>query len=97
MHACVGWGEPGAAECRTLGQAHVLGAQAFAAGTPGPLQLVRCAKDDLAAIIDLLRYDKKNSHGKVKFVLLHALGQPAIDIEVPSEKLSDAFDFYQRD
>jgi 3-dehydroquinate synthase len=54
-------------------------------------------KDDLAAIIDLLRYDKKNSHGKVKFVLLHALGQPAIDIEVPSEKLSDAFDFYQRD
>ena len=55
------------------------------------------SQKDLAAIINLLRYDKKNSHGKVKFVLLHALGQPAIDIEVPSEKLSDAFDFYQRD
>ncbi len=53
--------------------------------------------EDLAAIIDLLRYDKKNSHGKVKFVLLHGLGQPAIDIEVPSQNLNDAFEFYQRD
>ena len=54
-------------------------------------------KDDQFAIIDLLRYDKKNSHGKVKFVLLHELGQPAIDIEVPSHNLTDAFEFYQRD
>ena len=53
--------------------------------------------EDLAAIINLLRYDKKNSHGKVKFVLIHALGQPAIDIEVPSKNLIEAFDFYQRD
>ncbi len=53
--------------------------------------------EDIAAITDLLRYDKKNSHGIVKFVLLHALGQPAIDIEVPYEKLSEAFNFYQID
>ena len=55
------------------------------------------SEKDLVDIINFLRHDKKNSHGKVKFVLLNALGQPAIDIEVPSEKLSDAFDFYQRD
>ena len=54
-------------------------------------------KDDLANIIDLLRYDKKNSHGKVKFVLLYAIGQPAIDIEVRREKLLDALDFYLQD
>ena len=53
-------------------------------------------KEDLVSIMDLLRYDKKNSHGKVKFVLLHALGQPAIDIEVPSQNLIDAFEFYRR-
>ncbi len=57
---------------------------------------VSFTNDDWAAVIDLLKYDKKNSHGKVKFVLIHALGQPAIDIEVPSENLVDAFDFYQR-
>ena len=49
----------------------------------------------MTAIIDLLKYDKKNSQGKVKFVLLHSLGQPAIDVEVPPEDIFDAFEFYQ--
>ena len=52
--------------------------------------------DDIATILDLMKYDKKNTHGKLKFVLLKALGQPAIDVEVPSEKLFDAFKFYQQ-
>ena len=52
---------------------------------------------DLADIINFLRHDKKNSHGKVKFVLIQGLGQPAIDIEVPYENLIEAFDFYQQD
>ena len=42
----------------------------------------------------LLKYDKKNSHGKTKFVLLDEIGQPAIDIAVSAEKLNAAFDFY---
>ena len=58
---------------------------------------VSFSNDNLAAIIGLLKYDKKNSHGKVKFVLLYALGQPAIDIEVPHENLLEGFDFYKRD
>ena len=53
--------------------------------------------EDLISIRDLLRYDKKNSHGKVKFVLLRELGKPAIDIEVPSQNLTDAFEFYRQD
>ena len=54
-------------------------------------------KEDLSSIIELLRYDKKNSHGKVKFVLLHHIGEPAIDVEVQPEYFKEAFDFYERD
>lgn len=54
-------------------------------------------KDDLAAIKDLLRYDKKNSHGKVKFALLEAIGNPKWDIEVPNALLKDAFNYYLKD
>lgn len=52
---------------------------------------------DIIAILELLQYDKKNSHGKVKFVLLHEIGKPAIDVEVTSEQLRQAFEFYERD
>tara|TARA_B100000579_G_C22773554_1_gene825346 strand:+ start:286 stop:1368 length:1083 start_codon:yes stop_codon:yes gene_type:complete len=58
---------------------------------------VSFSNENLSAIIGLLKYDKKNSHSKVKFVLLYALGEPAIDIEVPSETLLEGFDFYKRD
>ncbi|MEK9603012.1 MAG: 3-dehydroquinate synthase [Flavobacteriaceae bacterium] len=53
--------------------------------------------EDLAAIMKLLKYDKKNSHGKVKFVLLHKIGEPAIDVEVKSAHFTKAFEFYQKD
>ena len=58
---------------------------------------VSFTKDDLEAIFALLKYDKKNSHGKVNFVLLHEIGKPAIDIDISSNLLADAFHFYQRD
>ena len=53
------------------------------------------SKEDIAAILTLLKYDKKNSHGKVKFVLLKKIGEPAIDIEIAEKYFSAAFDFYQ--
>jgi 3-dehydroquinate synthase len=55
------------------------------------------SKEDITSILELLRYDKKNSHGKVKFVLLKEIGHPEIDIEVKPEHFADAFAFYQRD
>ena len=55
------------------------------------------SEKDLVDIINFLRHDKKNSHGKVKFVLIQGFGQPAIDIEVTSENIIEAFDFYQQD
>lgn len=50
---------------------------------------------DFAAIVEMLIYDKKNSHGKVKFALLEAIGNPKWDIEVPNALLKDAFTYYQ--
>jgi 3-dehydroquinate synthase len=43
----------------------------------------------------MLIYDKKNSHGKVKFALLEAIGNPKWDVEVPNALLKDAFAYYQ--
>ncbi len=50
---------------------------------------------DYKAIIDLLKYDKKNSHGKVKFVLLEAIGTPKMDCEVPNDLIIEAFEYYK--
>ncbi|OUW73451.1 MAG: 3-dehydroquinate synthase [Pelagibacteraceae bacterium TMED216] len=54
-------------------------------------------ESDIEAILLLLKYDKKNSHRKVKFVLLHEIGEPAIDKEIHSDLLVEAFHFYQKD
>lgn len=51
-------------------------------------------KNDIEQIIDLLKHDKKNSDGKVKFVLLESIGKGIIDQEVPNELIYEAFDFY---
>ncbi|MCL4133165.1 UNVERIFIED_CONTAM: hypothetical protein GTU68_013513 [Idotea baltica] len=51
-------------------------------------------KQDLAIIINLLKHDKKNSHGIVRFVLLEAIGKPKIDCVVSNELIFEAFDYY---
>ena len=51
-------------------------------------------KNDIEHIIELLKHDKKNSNGKVKFVLLEFIGKGIIDQEVPNELIYEAFDFY---
>ena len=56
---------------------------------------VHFTRQDINDIIALLKYDKKNSHGKVKFVLLKAIAQPVIDMEITEENLRAAFKFYQ--
>ncbi|WP_297793102.1 3-dehydroquinate synthase [uncultured Eudoraea sp.] len=53
--------------------------------------------DDKAihAIINLLKYDKKNSHGSVYFVLLKRIGEAQIDNRVPDDLLNQAFSYYK--
>jgi 3-dehydroquinate synthase len=52
------------------------------------------SKDDIDAILKLLKYDKKNSHGDINFVLLQSIGDAITDIKVPEELFQKAFDYY---
>lgn len=53
--------------------------------------------DDKAieGIINLMKYDKKNSHGSVYFVLLKRIGEAQIDNRVPDDLLNQAFSYYK--
>ncbi|WP_242204655.1 3-dehydroquinate synthase [Aestuariivivens insulae] len=55
---------------------------------------VNIDEEEYATIIDLLKYDKKNVHGNINFVLLEAIGKPKIDCLVPDNIIIDAFKFY---
>lgn len=50
---------------------------------------------DHNAIIELLKYDKKNEHGNINFVLLQRIGMPKIDCLVENELIIKAFDYYR--
>ena len=49
---------------------------------------------NIQEIINLLIHDKKNSHGKINFVLIKKIGKPVYDIEVKNETIIDAFNYY---
>ncbi|NNE32462.1 MAG: 3-dehydroquinate synthase [Winogradskyella sp.] len=51
--------------------------------------------NDINAIIDLLQYDKKNSHGVVKFVLLESIGKAKIDCIANNDIILEAFNYYK--
>ena len=51
-------------------------------------------KNDYEPIIDLLKYDKKNEHGNINFVLLKAIGTPKIDCLVSNDLILEAFNYY---
>ncbi len=55
---------------------------------------VNIQKTDHDAIIDLLKYDKKNEHGNINFVLLEAIGKPKVDCLVENCSIVEAFDYY---
>lgn len=51
-------------------------------------------ESDFSSIIDLLRYDKKNAHGNIYFVLLKNIGECKIDCEVPEPLLIEGLRYY---
>ncbi|TYB76747.1 3-dehydroquinate synthase [Bizionia gelidisalsuginis] len=57
---------------------------------------VTISENDYAPIIDLLKYDKKNEHGAINFVLLEDVGKPIIDCKVDNELIIKAFNFYNK-
>jgi len=50
---------------------------------------------DIAAILSLLKFDKKNTHGNINFVLLKTIGETEIDCQVPDEFLKKSFAYYK--
>jgi 3-dehydroquinate synthase len=50
--------------------------------------------DDYKEIISLLKFDKKNSHGNINFVLLNDIASPKMDCIVENKLIFEAFDFY---
>ena len=56
---------------------------------------VEFLEEDFENILKLMKYDKKNSHGKVNFVLLKEIGNPVFDIEIPVELFAKAFAYYK--
>ena len=56
---------------------------------------VTIPETDINTILELMKYDKKNSHGKINFVLLKNIGEAVIDIQIPLEMFKDAFAYYK--
>lgn len=52
-------------------------------------------KKAVPAIISLLKHDKKNEKGQLKFVLLKGLGDAEFDIEVSRESIEEAIAYYR--
>ncbi|MGY8945590.1 MAG: 3-dehydroquinate synthase [Flavobacteriales bacterium] len=51
---------------------------------------------EITKIIELLKHDKKNSHGKINFVLLKEIGVPVYDIQVENKLIIDSFEYYNK-
>ncbi|AVR46277.1 3-dehydroquinate synthase [Christiangramia fulva] len=49
---------------------------------------------DIEEISQLMKFDKKNAHGKINFVLLEDIGKPVIDREVDQANITMAFEYY---
>ena len=56
---------------------------------------VDVSQKDISSIVKLMKYDKKNTHGKVNFVLLKDIGVPEVDVEIPAELFAEAFAYYK--
>lgn len=51
-------------------------------------------ENDKSSIIELLKYDKKNSHGHIKYALLESIGSCKVDVIVDDKLVHEAFSYY---
>ncbi len=51
-------------------------------------------EEDYEMVLDLLKFDKKNSHGNINFVLLEDIGKAKLDVIVPNDQLIEAMNYY---
>ncbi|WP_010227677.1 3-dehydroquinate synthase [Gillisia marina] len=55
---------------------------------------INLLEEDYEIVINLLKFDKKNSHGNINFVLLKNFGESELDVIVPNNKLIEAMNYY---
>lgn len=55
---------------------------------------IELTETDKRESIKLLKFDKKNSHGQIKYVLLEQIGKAVIDIQIGDDQLNNAFEYY---
>ncbi|TVZ28502.1 3-dehydroquinate synthase [Gillisia sp. Hel_I_86] len=55
---------------------------------------INLVEEDYEKVLDLLKFDKKNSHGNINFVLLKDFGEAELDVIVPNNQLKQAMDYY---
>lgn len=53
------------------------------------------SESDIEEILELLIFDKKNTHGNINFVLLQRIGEAVIDNRVPRNLFTEAFAYYK--
>ncbi|MDO4229322.1 MAG: 3-dehydroquinate synthase [Capnocytophaga sp.] len=51
--------------------------------------------EEISEIINLMKFDKKNSHGNINFVLLESIAKPKLDCLIENELIYKAFEYYQ--
>lgn len=57
--------------------------------------VIKLNNNDIKEIIKLMRFDKKNEKGIIKYVLLNKIGNADYNKEVPEKFLFEAFEYYQ--
>ncbi|SEA07073.1 3-dehydroquinate synthase [Psychroflexus halocasei] len=57
---------------------------------------VEFSEKDISEVVKLLKHDKKNTKGRINFVLLSNIGQPVLDCEVNNEMIYKAFEAYKK-
>ena len=67
--------------------------RSFAMDFYGPVEL---ESKDFSAIVDLMKFDKKNVSGKVNFVLLDAIENCKLDIQLSPELIEEGLRYYQK-
>ena len=55
---------------------------------------VEFTENDKSSILELLKYDKKNSHGQIKYALLESIGSCKVDVLVDDALIDEAFSYY---
>ncbi|WP_026838418.1 3-dehydroquinate synthase [Gillisia sp. JM1] len=55
---------------------------------------INLLEEDYEMVLDLLKFDKKNSHGNINFVLLKDIGKAELDVIVPNDQLIEAMNYY---